>query len=126
MDEVDANALELPEVFAPTAQSSLSSAKVFLIRSVEALLTNGRWAQAKQIIDSLAALDTVLQDKSIVPMSAHDKRFSHKEIEAIIQGRKIDAIKLVRERTGSGLKEAKDLVESFTVPTQNSVGKLGY
>ena len=31
---------------------------------------------------------------------------------ALAGGRKIDAIKLVRERTGLGLKEAKDLVES--------------
>ncbi len=30
---------------------------------------------------------------------------------AIAQGRKIEAIKLVRERTGLGLKEARDLLE---------------
>ena len=30
---------------------------------------------------------------------------------ALVQGNKIAAIKLVRERTGLGLKEAKDLVE---------------
>lgn len=29
------------------------------------------------------------------------------------QGRKIEAIKVVREETGLGLKEAKDLVESW-------------
>lgn len=32
---------------------------------------------------------------------------------ALGQGRKIEAIKLVRERTGMGLKEAKDFVESL-------------
>ncbi len=31
---------------------------------------------------------------------------------AFMNGRKIEAIKLVRERTGLGLKEAKDIVES--------------
>jgi predicted amidophosphoribosyltransferase len=31
----------------------------------------------------------------------------------LLQGRKIQAIKLVRERTGCGLKEAKDFVESL-------------
>lgn len=31
--------------------------------------------------------------------------------EAIAQGRKIEAIRLVRERSGLGLKEAKELVE---------------
>ena len=34
-------------------------------------------------------------------------------LEMIRQGQKIDAIKLVREQTGLGLKEAKDLVEAL-------------
>ena len=33
--------------------------------------------------------------------------------EAIARGKKIEAIKLVRERTGLGLKEAKLLVERY-------------
>jgi ribosomal protein L7/L12 len=32
---------------------------------------------------------------------------------ALRDGRKIEAIKIVRETTGLGLKEAKDLVESW-------------
>jgi ribosomal protein L7/L12 len=32
----------------------------------------------------------------------------------LVQGHAITAIKFVRERTGLGLKEAKDLVESWT------------
>ena len=38
------------------------------------------------------------------------------EVEArnlVRQGKKINAIKMVRESTGMGLKEAKDLVESW-------------
>ena len=34
-----------------------------------------------------------------------------KVLEALRSGNKIEAIKLVRERTGLGLKESKDLVE---------------
>ncbi len=34
--------------------------------------------------------------------------------DAIASGRKIEAIRLVRERTGLGLKESKQLVESQT------------
>ena len=33
--------------------------------------------------------------------------------ELILQGRKIDAIKAYRERTGAGLKDAKDVVEAM-------------
>jgi ribosomal protein L7/L12 len=40
---------------------------------------------------------------------------SHEEIQALVaQGKKIDAIKRVREMTGLGLKEAKDYVEQLS------------
>jgi hypothetical protein len=43
-----------------------------------------------------------------------DERIDDEEIRELIrQNRKIDAIKLVRERTGLGLKEAKDAVEAL-------------
>ena len=43
-----------------------------------------------------------------------DERIDDEEIRALIrQDRKIDAIKLVRERTGLGLAEAKDAVEAL-------------
>ncbi len=43
-----------------------------------------------------------------------DERIDNDEIRALIRaGRKIDAIKLVRERTGLGLAEAKDTVEAL-------------
>lgn len=38
----------------------------------------------------------------------------------VAQGKPIDAIKLVRERTGLGLKEAKDYVDALTVPDQRT------
>lgn len=34
-------------------------------------------------------------------------------ISAIENGKKLEAIKIVREETGLGLKEAKDLVEQY-------------
>lgn len=43
-----------------------------------------------------------------------DERIDNEEIRALIrQDRKIEAIKLVRERTGLGLAEAKDAVEAL-------------
>lgn len=42
-----------------------------------------------------------------------DERIDNDEIRALIRaGRKIDAIKLVRERTGLSLAEAKDAVQA--------------
>ncbi len=38
---------------------------------------------------------------------------TQEEIQALLDGRKIQAIKLYRERTGAGLKEAKDAVEAY-------------
>lgn len=49
----------------------------------------------------------------------------------IRSGNKIEAIKLVREKTGLGLKEAKDLVDALIVthderlPENQKVGKTG-
>lgn len=40
-----------------------------------------------------------------------DRAFIEQITEALLTGRKIEAIKLYRERTGCGLKEAKDEIE---------------
>jgi ribosomal protein L7/L12 len=39
--------------------------------------------------------------------------FSNEVIQALKNGRKIEAIKLLRNETGLGLKEAKELVENY-------------
>lgn len=104
----------IPEVFKPDARSSLGTAKTFLSQAVEAMLANGQYEHAKETIDVLARVDRIMQNKQIQHTpSLTDTRFTQDEVNMILQGRKIDAIKKVRERTGYGLKEAKDLVESF-------------
>ena len=48
------------------------------------------------------------------------------EFDVILEGdggKKIQVIKVVRELTGLGLKEAKDLVEAAPKPVKESVGK---
>jgi ribosomal protein L7/L12 len=46
--------------------------------------------------------------------SRHDSRNSRDEIRTLLErGRKIEAIKLYREQTGAGLKEAKEAVETI-------------
>lgn len=44
---------------------------------------------------------------------------------ALRRGNKIDAIKLLREHTGLGLKEAKDAIDAFHLGARTRDGKLG-
>ena len=44
-------------------------------------------------------------------MDNNDGRYSDAVLQAVDAGRKIEAIKLLREETGLGLKEAKDEVD---------------
>lgn len=46
-------------------------------------------------------------------MPSNDIRFPPEALAALSQGRTIEAIKIVREATGLGLKEAKDAVEAY-------------
>jgi len=52
-------------------------------------------------------LDLILTNLGIDPNQGLDKQIS----DLVRSGRKIEAIKLYREQTGVGLKEAKDYVE---------------
>ncbi|NOR36799.1 MAG: hypothetical protein GQ577_08635 [Woeseiaceae bacterium] len=47
-------------------------------------------------------------------MNYNDLEISDQVIAAIDAGRKIEAIKILREESGLGLKEAKDVVDSLT------------
>lgn len=51
-------------------------------------------------------------------MSSDDLHFSAKAIDAIRRGRKVEAIKYVREDNGIGLREARDAVEAYAVGIQ--------
>jgi len=66
-------------------------------------------------------------------MEEKDRRYSQAVLRAIDAGRKIDAIKLLREETGLGLKEAKQEIdqlaiirrpESATLPEQGGAGAV--
>jgi len=109
------NNVEIPAILAPDARSSLNTAKTFLKQAVEALLSSSKYGAAKTVIDILGSVDNILHDKAVQtgPVSVSDTRFTQDEVNMIVSGRKIEAIKMVRQRTGYGLKEAKDLVESY-------------
>lgn len=104
----------IPDVLKPNAHSSLNTAKQFLEQAIQAMLANGKYAHARDTIDVLERVDKILNDKSIQYTASNvDVRFTTNEVELIKAGQKISAIKEVRTRTSMGLKEAKDLVESF-------------
>lgn len=76
--------------------------------------------EAKDFVDALERGDIAIKDGPIVQQPeqpdtmAPDDVFYDPEIQKYLaQSRKIDAIKRVRELTSLGLKEAKDLVESW-------------
>jgi ribosomal protein L7/L12 len=65
--------------------------------------------EAKDLVDAVAAGRDVALPAPASPAPAGDRDL----VELLKAGRKIDAIKLHRERTGLGLKEAKDAVEAL-------------
>jgi ribosomal protein L7/L12 len=83
-------------------------------RKVEAVkrvreLTDWGLKEAKDYVDSLARSSSPAMD-SALGVSKETLEFEVRELLA--RGRKIDAIKKVRELTDWGLKEAKDYVDS--------------
>jgi hypothetical protein len=47
------------------------------------------------------------------PTSPHGDEFDNQLLDLLKRGQKIEAIKQYRERSGAGLKEAKDAVEAL-------------
>ena len=69
--------------------------------------TGAGLAAAKEMVEAIARGEPPPEDKPVA--SAFDS-----EVLAFLQGgKKIEAIKLYRQRTGVGLKEAKDAVEAI-------------
>ena len=54
------------------------------------------------------------KEKAPQPPAVLDDALKFEARELLAQGRKIQAVKLVREQTGWGLKQAKDFVDSLT------------
>lgn len=96
-----------------------SGQKILAIKRVRELTGLGL-KEAKDFVEAIEQGDITLRDDLIIippePPEAvtPDNVFYDPEVqEYLMQGRKIDAIKRVRELTHLGLKEAKDLVESW-------------
>ena len=64
--------------------------------------------EAKELVDKVSAGDN---DLGINLSNKETVSVSEKALEFLREGKKIDAIKVVREETGLGLKDSKELVE---------------
>ena len=69
--------------------------------------------EAKEILES--------GEDAIVLSPTTSAELPNKVYEAMARGDKIEAIKLVREATGLGLKEAKDVVETTAAKTSGPI-----
>lgn len=67
-------------------------------------------ASLKQAKDAVEAIE---QGQPLAAVGKQEDSFEYQLIELLQAGRKIDAIKLFRERTGADLKQAKDAVEQI-------------
>lgn len=93
-----------------------------LERQVRYLLAEGRKIEAIRIYrertgmglkEAKDAVEASQRGDPSSPPAGVDEPFRSKLVSLLDRGQKIQAIKLYRERTGSGLKEAKDAVEAF-------------
>jgi ribosomal protein L7/L12 len=71
-------------------------------------------AEAKAAVEQIGRGESVSDQKAVGADSQVAADALEKQIlELLVAGRKIAAIKLYRERTGSGLKDSKDAVEAL-------------
>jgi ribosomal protein L7/L12 len=96
---------------------------------VQAVAAYGR-RMGVNLDQALAAIEKLEQDRPF-DVAPNDANLEWEIIAHLERGEKIGAIKLHRDRTGSGLKEAKDAVESIEsrlglgTPVNSGRGCLG-
>ncbi|MGA2063310.1 MAG: ribosomal protein L7/L12 [Thermoguttaceae bacterium] len=97
-------------------------------RKIEAIkqyrvATGAGLAEAKNAVEALVLGNSLPSRESV------NSPFESEIVSFLEQGRKIDAIKLYRERTGVGLKEANDFIEALAadlrIATPSRSGCLG-
>lgn len=114
-----------------------------VVKSVLELTSDDRIEAMSQIVEGMSVLDLnslvkAMQDRfgvsaapmavavgpaAAAPAEAEEEKTSFDVILTGAGEKKIQVIKVVRELTGLGLKEAKDLVEGAPQPIKTGVGK---
>jgi large subunit ribosomal protein L7/L12 len=124
---------ELPEALGTPAATDLESELLALVDAGNMIgaikryreATGADLLRAKEHVEALKATRSL--PAGVIRPSAGPE-FEAEVLNLVASGRKIEAIKVYRERTGVGLKEAKDAVEALAarrgVVTQKS-GCLG-
>ncbi|NQV25461.1 MAG: ribosomal protein L7/L12 [Rhodopirellula sp.] len=86
-------------------------------------------AEAKDAVEALAAGGTLNGEPSAERIAADDPELVDEVKELLGQGNALLAVKLVRERTGRGLKDSKEIVDKIGVDSglmaQSGSGCLG-
>ena len=70
-------------------------------------------AAAKGTVETLEKNPAAARPAGLVATLRRAQEMSDEVKKLVKNGRKVEAIKLIREQTGMGLKEAKDLVDRF-------------
>lgn len=105
---------------------------------LRALLSEGRKIEAVKLYrertgaglkEAKDAVETIERGESVASGEALDSSLEAEMVSLLEGGKKVEAIKLYRERTGTGLKEAKDAVEAIAadrhIATSSGPGCLG-
>ncbi len=109
-----------------------------LVAELQALLAEGRKIEAIKryreatavgLAEAKAAVESLERGESPSTKQSEDSSFETEIVSLLQGGKKIEAIKLYRERTGVGLKEAKDFIDALAadprVATTPKSGCLG-
>lgn len=108
--------------------------KIELPDDVLDALGNGQMIEAIKLLRSATGLglkeakdllDAYQQGTQVgAEIASSNNQLPASVMAALQSGNKIDAIKLLREQTGLGLKEAKDAVEAMKIPKAGGTGDL--
>lgn len=111
------------ELRVDSAETDAAEASDYLEEALHALLRNGQKIEAVKLYrertgvglaEAKEAVEALLRGEEITPPVRQTSEPSEQDVlELLRAGKKIDAIKLYREQTGSGLAEAKQAVEQL-------------
>lgn len=118
---------------APKSAAAVPTDHGLLTDQIKALLARGKKLEAiklahsktgftleaaKDMVETIEKADSAATAQSHAPATVdpialirNAKDLSNEVLQLVKQGRKIDAIQLIRDRTGLGLKEAKEIVD---------------
>ena len=83
------------------------------VARAEACATDAWHKVAQTFVCASKQLDLPIMSRAVTYMAGQSRELPATAIEALKKGRKIEAIKILRQEWGLGLKEAKDAVDAY-------------